>query len=401
MPALDRFANRYYYETKFLDEELPLWIWETGSNEPSKIYGFANTLFHYFDGVVEQGSRDYSNSLFKPAEWFTMESTPNYFVVDIYGISSGGYSSYHSHKRRYKHYKYKYDDYYAAGGSGACLYLANVKIRIKDENLKGIVYKMSGKVGPKNPFGGNYDWHVNPANVNNNVEDWCIKLAEDAMTPSGICPAGTIILGMSSGGNAYEADHRSYPGSGANTFYVPTRCAFPTDISERRQYQLGESYTANEWISHNNWIYKVNTAFTATNWSVDSRLCTAASNYSSSITFPAGSYLRYNNNWYRVQTQFKGDAGNTILGWADYFLDKSMISLNVRRNGTNGNWVKNGSHYIGPSVPNRFFTSADITPLNEIWVRKSLSWGQGQDNGRTANKGQGGGMAMIYKGESS
>ena len=156
MPALDRYANRFYYETKFMDEELPLWIWETGQSAPSQIYGFAWN--HNWFGTITQGERDYSNSLFKPAEWFTMESTPNYFVVDIYGISAGGYSAYHSHKRRYKHYKYVYDDYYASGGSGACLYLANIKIRIKDENLKGIVYQMSGKVGPKNPFGGDYDW---------------------------------------------------------------------------------------------------------------------------------------------------------------------------------------------------------------------------------------------------
>ena len=63
MPALDRFANRYYYETKFMDEELPLWIWETGQSAPSQIYGFA--LAHTWFGTITQGERDYSNSLFK------------------------------------------------------------------------------------------------------------------------------------------------------------------------------------------------------------------------------------------------------------------------------------------------------------------------------------------------
>lgn len=398
MPALDRYANRFYYETKFMDEELPLWIWETGQSAPSQIYGFA--WHHNWFGTISQGERDYSNSLFKPAEWFTMESTPNYFVVDIYGISAGGYSAYHSHKRRYKHYKYKYDDYYASGGSGACLYLANIKIRIKDENLRGIVYQMSGKVGPKNPFGGDYDWHVNPMNVHDNVEDWCIKLAEDAMTPNGVCPAGTIILGMSSGGNATEINYAS-PGTGASKFYVPTQCAFPTNIADRRQYQLGESYSAGEWISYNNWIYRVDTSFTATGWQTDSMVCTAASTYNDSITFPVGSYLNYNGSWYYVRTQFKGDVGNTILGWADYFLDKSTVSMDIRLTGNSGRRIKDGAHYVPPVPPNRFFTESDITPLNEIWVRKSLSWGQGQDNGRVARNGQGGGMAMIYKGESS
>ena len=398
MPALDRFANRYYYETKFMDEELPLWIWETGQSAPSQIYGFAWN--HNWFGTITQGERDYSNSLFKPAEWFTMESTPNYFVVDIYGISAGGYSAYHPHKRRYKHYKYKYDDYYASGGSGACIYLANIKIRIKDENLKGVVYQMSGKVGPKNPFGGDYDWSVNPGNVNYNVEDWCIKLAEDAMTPNGVCPAGTIILGMSSGGNATQQNYAT-PGSGANVFYVPTQCAFPTDINERRQYQLGESYVVGEWIVYNNWLYRVNENFTATSWQLDSRVCTAAANYNDSITFPAGAYLNYNGSWYYVRTQFKGDVGNTILGWADYFLDKSMVSMDIRLAGNTGQRIKDGAHYVPPVPPNRFFKEEDITPLNEIWVRKSLSWGQGQDNGRVARNGQGGGMAMIYKGESS
>ena len=398
MPALDRYANRFYYETKFMDEELPLWIWETGQSAPSQIYGFA--WHHNWFGTISQGERDYSNSLFKPAEWFTMESTPNYFVVDIYGISSGGYSAYHSHKRRYKHYKYVYDDYYASGGSGACMYLANVKIRIKDENLRGIVYQMSGKVGPKNPFGGDYDWHVNPMNVNNNIEDWCIKLAEDAMTPNGVCPAGTIILGMSAGGNATEQNYAT-AGKGANKFYIPTQCAFPTDIADRRQYQLGESYTAGEWISYNNWIYRVDSSFTATGWQTDSMVCTAAPTYNDSTTFPVGSYLNYNGGWYYVRTEFKGDVGNTILGWADYFLDKSTISMKILNAGNTGRRILDGPHYVPPVPPNRFFTEADITPLNEIWVRKSLSWGQGQDNGRVARNGQGGGMAMIYKGESS
>lgn len=398
MPALDRYANRFYYETKFMDEELPLWIWETGQSAPSQIYGFA--WDHTWFGTITQGERDYSNSLFKPAEWFKMESTPNYFVVDIYGISAGGYSAYHSHKRRYKHYKYVYDDYYASGGSGACLYLANIKIRIKDENLKGIVYQMSGKVGPVNPFGGDYDWHVNPMNVHNNIEDWCIKLAEDAMTPNGICPAGTIILGMSSGGNATEINYAS-PGTGASKFYVPTQCAFPTNIEDRRQYQLGESYSEGEWISYDNWIYRVDTSFTATGWQTDSMVCTAASTYNDSITFPVGSYLNYNDAWYYVRTEFKGDVGNTILGWADYFLDKSTVSMDIRSAGNSGRRILDGPHYVPPVPPNRFFTEADITPLNEIWVRKSLSWGQGQDNGRVARNGQGGGMAMIYKGESS
>ena len=205
---------------------------------------------------------------------------------------------------------------------------------------------------------------------------------------------------MSAGGNATQQRYAT-AGKGANVFYVPTQCAFPTDIEDRRQYQLGESYTAGEWISYNDWIYRVDTSFTATGWQTDSMVCTPASTYNSSITFPVGSYLNYNGDWYYVRKQFKGDVGNTILGWADYFLDKSTISMDIRLAGNNGTRILNRSYYVPPVPPNRFFTEADITPLNEIWVRKSLSWGQGQDNRRIARGGQGGGMAMIYKGESS
>lgn len=406
MPALDRFANRYYYETHFMDDELPLWIWETGDSGPNKSY------YYYLDihtsgsmsvASTKVGTRienAYSNSQFRPADWFMMESTPNYFIVDIYGISAGGYASHHKHRRRYKHFRHRNDHYNASGGSGACMYLMNAKIRIKDEDLKPITYQMFGKAGPQNPYGRRDDWHVNPANVHTNVEDWCMKLAEQARTPTGIAPAGHFIMGMAAGGNAYEASHRSYPGNGASNFYIPRQCAFPRNISSLRTYQNGQSYTVGEWINHGGTCYKVNTAFTATDWAVDSQVCTVAPTYADNVTFYAGSYVYYNGGLYYVQITFSNDPYNTILGFADYFLDKSIVTLDERRNGTNG---------VGPykdstaqaSVPNRFFTESMITDLNEIWVRKSLSWGQGQQCQGAGTLGQGGGMAMIYKGESS
>lgn len=404
MPALDRYANRYYYETKFMDEELPLWIWETGDSSPSKVYYFYVDNGHWWElpkvkiGVKYNSS--YSNSQFRPADWFTMESTPNYFVVDIYGISSGGYASHHKHRRRYKHFRHKNDHYNASGGSGACMYLVNMKIRIKDEDLNPITYQMSGKAGPQNPYGYRNDWHVNPANVYNDVNDWCMKLAAPARTPTGTAPAGHFIMGMSAGGNAWEASHRSYGGYGANNFYVPTQCAFPRDVSTLRTYQNGQSYVTNEWINHDGTCYKVDSPFTATNWNTDHNVCSVAPTYADGTTYYPTTYLYYNGQLYYVQTQFANDPGNTILGWADYLLDKSLKSMDVRRAGTTGQGpVKDGT--TPATVPNRFFTAADITDLNEIWVRKSLSWGQGQQCQGAGNYGQGGGMAMIYKGESS
>ena len=412
MPALDRFANRYYYETKFMEEELPLWIWETGDVSPYTSYYYYTDYELRYDSANDRWynvevtkigtypNSSHSNALFCPADWFTMDSTPNYFVVDIYGISAGGYASHHKHRRRYKHLRHKNDHYNSSGGSGSVLYLVNAKIRIKDEDLKPITYQMFGKAGPQNPYGYRDDWHVTPANVHTNVEDWCMKLAEPARTPTGIAPAGHFIMGMAAGGNAYEAGHRSYPGSGSNNFYIPHQCAFPADISSLRSYQNGQSYIVGEWINHNNICYRVDNAFTATNWELDSRVCSVAPTYQDDITFNGGTYLYYNNGLYQVQTTFSNDPSNTILGWADYFLDKSIVTLDIRTNGTDG---------VGPlkdataraSTPNRFFTEADITDLNEIWVRKSLSWGQGQQCQGAGTLGQGGGMAMIYKGESS
>lgn len=412
MPALDRFANRFYYETKFMDEELPLWIWETGDVSPYATYYYYTDYEWRYDSFNDRWytvevtkvrtyqNTSYSNSLFRPADWFTMESTPNYFIVDIYGISAGGYASHHKHRRRYKHFWHKNDHYNASGGSGSVLYLANAKIRIKDEDLNPITYQMYGKAGPQNPYGYRDDWHVNPGNVHTNVEDWCMKLAEAARTPTGVAPAGHFIMGMAAGGNAYEASHRSYPGSGANNFYIPKQCAFPREISSLRSYQNGQSYVVGEWINHDGTCYRVDNAFTATDWTLDSSVCTVAPTYNDSTTYNASTYLYYNGGLYYVQTQFKGDAGNTILGWADYFLDKSIVTMDVRTNGNNG--VGPYKDSTAPATPpTRFFTEADITDLNEIWVRKSLSWGQGQQCQGAGNYGQGGGMAMIYKGESS
>lgn len=406
MPALDRYANRFYYETHFMDDELPLWIWETGDSGPNKSYYYYLDV-HTSGGMsvasTKVGTRienAYSNSQFRPADWFTMESTPNYFIVDIYGISAGGYASHHKHRRRYKHFRHKNDHYNASGGSGACMYLVNVKIRIKDEDLNPITYQMAGKTGPQNPYGYRNDWHVNPANRYNDVNDWCMKLAAPARTPTGTAPAGHFIMGMSAGGNAWEASHRSYGGYGANAFYVPEQCAFPRDVSTLRTYQNGQSYVTNEWINHDGVCYKVDSPFTATNWNTDHNVCSVAPTYADGTTYYPTTYLYYNGGLYYVQKQFANDPGNTILGWADYLLDKSIKSMDVRRAGTNGQGpVKDAT--TPATVPNRFFTEADITDLNEIWVRKSLSWGQGQQCQGAGNYGQGGGMAMIYKGESS
>lgn len=110
-----------------------------------------------------------------------------------------------------------------------------------------------------------------------------------------------------------------------------------------------------------------------------------------------------NDNLYKTDKQFKGDYQNTILGFADYFLDKSEISTRFTANGRNGLRVKNSPHAVSGVDPDRFFTERDINNVNEIWVRQSLTWGgsQGIGGGRQGIGGQGGGMVLIYKGESA
>ena len=186
MPALDRYSNRFYYETKFMEDELPLWIWETGDVSPYATYYYYTDYEWRYDSFHDRWytvevtkvrtyqNTSYSNSLFRPADWFTMESTPNYFIVDIYGISAGGYASHHKHRRRYKQFRHKNDHYNASGGSGSVLYLANPKIRIKDEDLNPITYQMYGIAGPQNPYGYRDDWHVYRVYIHTNVEDWCM-----------------------------------------------------------------------------------------------------------------------------------------------------------------------------------------------------------------------------------
>lgn len=414
MPALDRFAVRYYYETKFMEEDLPLWIWETGDVSPYITYYYYTDYETRYDPSTERWytvevtkvktykNASYSNSLFCPADWFTSQSTPNYFIVDIYGISAGGYASHHKHRKKRTFEGDKKTHYNASGGSGSVLYLVNVKIRIKDEDLNPIIYQMSGKAGPQNPYGKANDWHVDPRDVHTDINDWCMKLASPAKTPTGIAPAGHYIMGMAAGGNAYEASHKSYPGHGASAFYIPMQCAFPRDVSTLRTYQNGESYITDEWINHDNICYHVDSPFTATNWNTDSNVCTIAPTYSDNVTYNPTTYLYYNNQLYYVQTRFSNDPGNTILGWADYLLDKSAKTMDIRWNGNDGVGPYKGTSNVAPATPpTRFFTEEDITDINEIWVRKSLSWGQGQQCRGAGDYGQGGGMAMIYKGESS
>lgn len=163
MSVLDRYSDRFYYETKFLDEDLPLWIWDTESTGLSREYMYKEIFYHWkIVEVFNISTRDYSNTLFKPADWFTNISTPNYFVVDLYGISAGGYGSHHDHTHSSGWFGHKTHHWYAAGGSGAVLYMVNAKIRIKDENLEGIVYTMSGTRQPGDGIGGSYDWSVSP-----------------------------------------------------------------------------------------------------------------------------------------------------------------------------------------------------------------------------------------------
>ena len=398
MSALDRFCNRYYYETKFMEEELPLWIWESGSNGASISYQFTPT-----GEIIESSTKSYSNTLFKPFEWFSGESTPNYFIIDMYAISTGGYGSYRNHKRRYKGYKWKYDDYYAAGGSGGCVYMQNVKIRLRDEDLKGITYIAYGLPSPVNPIGGDYDWDIKPRDKHYDPNDFCIKLAEDYRTPTGIAPAGTLIFGMGVGGNAYQDGHPSRPGHGCSVISFPTQCAFPTTVNSLPAYTVGTAYAVGTWIRYGNAAYRVTQAFTATSWSNDSKFCSVAPTYADGVTYAANTYLWYQGKFYKVETQFSGDPGNTILGFADYFLNKREVTYKWQSYGNNGNWVKDGKYWIEATPPNRYFKESDINNLNEFWVRKSLSWGQGQGVGgnRKGDWGQPGGLAFIYKGESA
>lgn len=399
MSGLDRFSNRYYFETKFMEEELPLWIWESGSNGASKTYQFTAT-----GEIIEGEVKSYSNTLFKPYEWFTDESTPNYFIIDFYAISTGGYASYRNHKRRYKHYKYKYDDYYSSGGSGGCVYIQNLKIRLRDEDLKGITYIAYGLPKPADGAGGNYDWDIKPRDKHYDPADFCIKLAEDYRTPNGVAPAGMIIFGMGVGGNAYQNGHPTAPGHGCSVIYIPEQCAFPANVSDLPAYTVGQTYVAGNWIRYENNAYKVNSNFTATNWNNDSQFCSVAPTYNASTVYKKNDYLWFQGNFYSIEKDFQGDANNTILGFADYFLSKAEKSFDWRRLGNKGAGpIKDGPHSSPPTPPTRYFSEADINDLNEFWVRKSLSWGQGQGVGTGCKGwyGQPGGIAMIYKGESS
>lgn len=399
MPTFSRFSDRFYYETKFLDEDLPLWIWDTETNGPAREYEYTYD-FHYHTTIsVKDETKDYSNTLFKPAEWFTMESTPNYFIIDLYGISAGGYSAYHKHVHHKKYFRKENRHYYASGGSGSVIYLANIKIRIKDENLEGVVYTMSGKRKPTDGVGGSYDWHMAPQNVHTNTDDWCLKLAQPAMTPNGLAPAGLKILGMAAGGNAWEGTPQAWAGSGASAFYIPEQCAFKTSITELPEYTPEVQYSQNQWIRRNGIVYKVNTEFVATNWETDSRFVREAYQYSDSLTFEVNDWFWFEGESYKTRKRFKGDYQNTVLGFADYFLDKSIVSTRVTTNGLNGDLYREVA--TSPKQPNRLFTEDDINDINSIWVKQSLSWGASQGNSKQGWGGQGGGMAMIYKGESS
>lgn len=396
-----RFSNRFYYETKFMDEDLPLWIWDTETNREFYTYEYKWILG--FTRVAKKATKDYSNNLFKPAEWFTSESTPNYFVVDLYGISAGGYGAYRNHKRTHSWGRVEYIDWYSSGGSGAVIYLANAKIRIKDENLNGITYEMYGKAAPVTPTGGDFDWDVSPANDYQNTNNWCLRLAEPAQTPTGIAPAGFKIIGIASGGNAYTSGSENRPGNGGAAFYIPEQCAFPADIDTLPKYEQDAHFTVGQWFNYDNKAYKCTTEFTVSNWATDSRYAVIAKTYDKNTTFNVGEYLYLNDNLYKTDKQFKGDYQNTILGFADYFLDKSEISTRFTANGRNGLRVKNSPHAVSGVEPDRFFTERDINNVNEIWVRQSLTWGgsQGIGGGRQGIGGQGGGMVLIYKGESA
>lgn len=398
MGALDRFSNRTYFETKFMEEELPLWIWESGSNGTSITYRFTP------DGeIVQDTVKAYSNVLFKPYEWFTDESTPNYFVIDLYAISTGGYASYRNHRKTKFPKGHKYDDYYSSGGSGGCIYIQNLKLRLKDENLKGITYMAYGLPKPTDGVGGNYDWDVKPRDKHWDVNDFCIKLAEDYQTPTGIAPAGTLLIGMGVGGNAYQNGHPTSPGHGCSVIHIPRQCAFPANVMDVSAYTPGTNYIAGQWLRYENNAYKAISDFTATNWDTDKRFVSAAPVFNAGVVYKANDYLWHQGKFYKVATDFQDDPNNTILGFADYFLSKEIISFNWHRLGNNGQRIKDGIHSVPPVSPTRYFTEADINHLNEFWVRKSLAWGQGQGigSGRKGYWGQPGGIAMIYKGESS
>lgn len=399
---ISRFAIRYYYETKFIDEDLPLWLWDTETTREFEKYEYKTNIRGLT--FISKGEKPlpYSNSLFKPADLYSLESTPNYFIVDIYGISAGGYASYKNHKRK-KHFQTVYDDYYSAGGSGGTIYMAGVKIRIKDEELKPIVYTMTAKASPINPSGGDYDWSRSPANVYTDTNDWCLKLSEKVTTPTGIAPAGLTIIGMASGGNAYISGSPNYPGNGAAAFYIPEQCAFPANIDDLRKYEPDEHFNVGDWFNYDNKAYKTITEFTVDNWERDSGYAQIAKTYTDTQKFVVGEYLYYDNNLYHCEKEFTGDYMNTILGFADYLLDKSEMGTLITQNGNTGRKVKDSPHSVEVTKPNRIFTEDTMTEINETWVKQTLSWGAGQgvDGRRQGIGAQGGGIVVIYKGESA
>ena len=60
-----------------------------------------------------------------------------------------------------------------------------------------------------------------------------------------------------------------------------------------------------------------------------------------------------------------------------------------------------GPHWTPGGEPNRIYTESSINETNEIWMRRTLSWGKGQDSFGRGSGGQGGGLVMIYRGETN
>lgn len=392
MSSLDRFVNRQYYETKFAEDETVLWLWETGQSTPSVVFAWHKYVQRAFS------YRDYTNNLFIPADLFTTESTPDYFLIDIYGISSGGFGSYRSDRYTH-HFEHHYRDHYFSGGSGACIYMANAKIRLRDEDLKDIKYTMSGKPGPTDlrMYSGS---QVSPYRDNKNLNDWKLSLAEPFRTPDGIAPAGTIIMAMGSGGNAQMGAYAI--GNGAGQIYVPKRAGFPVSADTLKAYKVGEAFQEGEWFNYNETAYKALSDFTATTWETDKAFSEIAPTYDSNTQYTGGTYLYWNNQLYRIDISFKGDEGNSLLGFADYFLNKDSVTTDIRNLGRDGTHVINGGHFARGGECNRVFKESSITPGNEVWLRKSLSWGNGQNSTRPyGNGGQGGGLVIIYHGETN
>lgn len=387
MLTFNKFSIREYFDTKIIADQQIAWLWEQDINQNFQLFSVVN------GENVPTGRLSHNNNLFIPAEIAGSSSSYPYMVLDFYAISTGGAGSAASYDSIYTILTT-----YANGGTGACVFLENIRLRIKDENGTNIGYVASA-IGKCTGISGvkNIDWQ--PYNDYANINNYVISTSGTFRTPMGDVPAGTRIFAMSSGGNSQKGPSY-WDANGASVIYIPTKSVEEVSVSSLPNYTIGNNYTAGTYLRYSNTPYKVITNFTATSWVDDRSKVETVPNYSDSTQYYVGNMFYRNNVLYRVTKQFIGDMWNNVYGAADYFLKKTSLGRQVLnlgvRNSHNGG---KDAPPIGNNPAPYVFTSANRTRLNAYWLDKSLTWGFGGGSGYYYISASGGaGLVMTFKG---